>query len=65
MSNKTIWLIAAIVGLIIALVFALADVFGIGQPPFGLRQIIGTIVGVVILVVGIILFLRAGKQSAT
>lgn len=61
MSSKTMGLIVAAVGLVGVLVFALADVLGIGSHPgiFGIRQIIGTAVGVVLLVAGAVVYLRA------
>ena len=60
MSSKTIGIVALIAGIVIALVFALADLLGIGSHPdvFGQRQIIGIVIGGVVFIVGIVLFLR-------
>lgn len=60
MSTKTIGAIVAVVGLVVLLVSLLADVIGVGTGPgmFGPRQIAGTVVGVVVLIVGIALALR-------
>ena len=52
-GRKIAGLVIFIVGIIVIIVFALADVFGIGnQMSFGTRQIVGTIAGVVIAAVG-------------
>jgi hypothetical protein len=61
MSSKTIGLIVAIVGLLAVLLFALADVIGVGSQPgvFGTRQLIGVIVGAVVLIVGVVIFLTS------
>ena len=65
MSSKTVGIIVAVVGLVVVLAFVLADVIGIGQHPdiFGTRQLIGTVVGIVIVVVGAIMYLRASRSS--
>ena len=65
MSLKTVGIIVAVVGLLVGLAFVLADVIGIGQHPggFGIRQLIGTVVGVVIVVVGVVIYLRANRSS--
>jgi hypothetical protein len=62
MSTKTIGAIVAIVGLLVLLVSALADVLGVGSAigagTFGPRQMAGTAVGAVVLIVGVVLFMR-------
>ena len=61
MSTKTIGLILIVLGVIIAVISATADVIGLGnqvQMGFGWRQQLGTAVGVVVAVVGIWLALR-------
>ena len=64
MSTRKKGLVRIIVGLLLALYFALADVIGMGRNPdmFGFFQIVGTAVGVVILVAGVVTVLRAGEQ---
>ena len=51
----------AVAGLLIALVSLLADVIGIGSVPssFGYKQMIGTIAGSMLLVLGVALYLYA------
>jgi hypothetical protein len=60
MSSKTIGAIVAIVGLLVLLISVLADVIGVGTVigTFGPRQIAGTVVGAVVLIVGVVLFMR-------
>lgn len=59
MSSKTVTLIVTIVGLLVALFFALADVIGVGNPArFGSSQIGGTVVGAVVFIVGLVIYLR-------
>ena len=63
MSRKYIGMILAIVGVLVGLVFALADVIGIGTTPgvFGYGQIGGVVLGVVLLVVGLVLYFRKNQ----
>jgi hypothetical protein len=57
MQKKRLSLILMVVGIIILLFSLLADVLGIGgYPGFGYKQIIGTIVGAVISIIGFILY---------
>lgn len=51
--------ILLLLGLVITLVSALADVIGLGASPeaFGYRQLIGTAVGLLLLVIGVTLLL--------
>jgi hypothetical protein len=65
MSNKTLGTILLIVGIVVALVFALADVIGIGSYPsgFGLVQIVGLIVGLVLAVVGLYMLMAGGASQ--
>ncbi|HEB30507.1 MAG TPA: hypothetical protein ENI15_06485 [Spirochaetes bacterium] len=51
-GRKTAGIVIFIVGIIVIIVFALADIIGIGGGSFGPRQIGGTIAGVVIAAVG-------------
>lgn len=66
MSTKTTGITIAVVGLLIGLLFALADVIGVGTDPgaFGWAQIVGLIVGVVMLAAGIFFFVRSGGSTA-
>ncbi|MGH7599207.1 MAG: hypothetical protein ACREOI_22855 [bacterium] len=59
MSSKTLALIMTIVGLLIAVFFAFADMTGVGNPArFGSRQIGGTVVGALVFIVGLVIYLR-------
>ncbi|UCC72900.1 MAG: hypothetical protein JSV86_21565 [Gemmatimonadota bacterium] len=65
MSRRTVGLTVAVVGLIVGLLFALADLIGLGGTPgFGRNQLIGVIVGAVILIIGIILYTRSAPAPA-
>ena len=60
MSRRTVGLTLAVVGLIVGLLFALADAIGLGgSPGFGRSQIMGVIVGVVILIIGVLIVARS------
>jgi hypothetical protein len=58
-------LILAVIGIIVVIVVLLADTLNIGLQPgqFGIQQIIGLVVGVVLLIVGVVLFRRAGQGA--
>ena len=55
-GNKTIGIILLGVGLVILLRFLVADIIGLGRSlGFGYKQIVGTIVGVIMTVAGLVL----------
>ena len=59
MSSKTLGLVLAIVGIIVTLISAFADGLGIGdQIRFGSQQIAGTVLGVLIFIVGVVIYYR-------
>ena len=61
-GKKTAGIVLLVVGIVILVLALAADPIGIGgNPEFGRKQIIGTIVGAIVIVVGLILTLR--KQS--
>jgi hypothetical protein len=66
MSLRTIAIVLVVVGVVIGVGSLLADTLGIGGSPdtFGTRQIIGLVGGVVVLVVGVVLYLRAGQSTS-
>jgi peptidoglycan/LPS O-acetylase OafA/YrhL len=65
MSRRAVGLTVAVVGLIVGLLFALADVIGLGgSPGFGTRQLIGALVGAVILIVGIVIYARSAAAAS-
>lgn len=56
-TGKIIGIVLIVLGVLALVVFLLADILGYGRPGFGIRQIIGTIVGGVATIVGLILLL--------
>jgi len=58
MNKKTLGIIAAVLGIIVLLVSLLANQLGFGSPGFGVKQIIGTVLGAVVAVLGIVLAAR-------
>lgn len=59
MSTKMISLIVALVGLLVAILSALLDVIGIGNPArFGYYQISGVVIGGLVFIVAITFYLR-------
>jgi hypothetical protein len=66
MSSRNIGLILMVIGIIIVIVDLLADSLGFGGAPdqFGIQQIVGVVVGVVLVIVGFVLFRRAGVPAA-
>jgi hypothetical protein len=62
MSQRTVGISVAVVGLIVGLLFVLADVIGLGGTPgFGRNQLIGLIAGAVVLVIGVFLYATSGR----
>lgn len=63
---RTLGLIITIIGIVGVLIFTLADVLGFGADPdrFGNRQIIGTVVFVVVFLIGLILYQRKRPTQA-
>jgi hypothetical protein len=61
-KSKIFGVLFLVVGLIVLVMFAAADILQIGENPytFGPIQIGGSIVGVVLIVIGLILLLRKG-----
>jgi len=61
-GKKIAGIILFVVGLIVLILSLAADFIAIGligaSPGFGLRQIVGTIVGVVIAAVGLVLMIK-------
>ena len=56
-TGKIIGIVLIVLGVLALAVFLLADIIGYGRPGFGIRQIIGTVVGGISLIVGLILLL--------
>ncbi len=58
-NKKTIGIALLIVGVVVLIVSLAADVFGIGGATgFGYKQIIGALVGVIVAVIGFVLYSR-------
>jgi len=62
MSNKSIGLLVALLGLLLGAASALADVLGFGKEGFGSNQTMGTAGGVLLLLIGLGL---AAKSRST
>jgi hypothetical protein len=62
---RVVGAVVFVVGVLILLVSALADVLGLGASAavFGYRQIVGSLVGAVIVVAGAALYWRAGGRA--
>jgi hypothetical protein len=60
MEKKTIGIVLLVIGVVILILSLAADPLGIGggNVVFGPRQIAGTVVGVIVLVVGLLLRLK-------
>jgi len=59
MSRKTNSALVFVIGIVVLVLFAMADLIGIGEnPDFGPVQIAGTIVGAVLAVVGLIMLYK-------
>ena len=63
MSKKTAGIVALITGIVILGLSLLADRLGIGTAGFGTQQITGTMVGAIVIALG--LFLTSKKPSPT
>ena len=63
MSKKTIGFLLIILGVVVLVVSLAADVIGIGgMPGFGWKQILGTVVGVIVALGGVWLALNKPTQ---
>lgn len=59
MDNKQLGIVLLVIGVIILLLSLLANFIGVGSAPgFGYKQITGTVVGVIVAIVGYVLFSR-------
>ena len=59
MNNKQLGMVLLVIGVIVLLLSLLANVISTGAAPgFGYKQIIGTVVGVVLAIAGYVLFSR-------
>ena len=67
MSPRTIAIILIAAGVVVALASLLADTLGLGSSAgiFGTRQLIGIIAGIVIAGIGVVLYLRAGRNTVS
>jgi len=65
MSNKTSGVVLIVIGVIVLLVFLLADVLGLGadRTTIGWIQLLGAAIGLVVAVVGIFLATRKEKPT--
>jgi hypothetical protein len=58
-GDKILGIVALVIGIDLLAGSLLADVIGIGNPSFGIQQVVGTIIGVIVTVAGIFLLRRA------
>ncbi len=65
MSNKSSGIVLIVVGVIVLLVFLLADVLGLGSDPttIGWIQLLGAAIGLVLAIVGIVLATKKEKPK--
>jgi len=65
--RKTAGILLLVVGIGILILFAAADIFGIGEDPaaFGPWQISGTIAGAIVAVIGLVLLVRKSQNVVT
>jgi hypothetical protein len=63
--NKSLAVGLLVVGVVILLGSAMADIIGLGAQPlvFGYKQIAGSAVGAALAVIGAVLYWRAGKGA--
>ena len=65
-TRKMVGTLLLVIGIVVLIVFAIADVVGIGEnPEFGPWQITGTIVGAVVAIIGIGLLCKKRQDVAT
>ena len=65
MSKKTAGIVALIAGIVILGLFLLTDRLGLGMAGFGPVQIAGTIVGAIVIALGLFLTLKKQPPRAT
>ncbi len=65
MSRKSVAIVLLVVGIVVLLVSASADIVGLGSDPnvFGYRQLAGSVAGAILALVGALLYWRAGRQA--
>jgi hypothetical protein len=64
MSLKTVGLVVAILGGLFALFSATGHMIGVLNPGFGPNQLLGTIAGVVVLIVGVVLYIVGSRRES-
>lgn len=65
-ASKLVGALCFVVGLILLILFAAADIFGIGENPymFGTWQIGGSIIGAAGIAIGLVLLLKKSPRAA-
>jgi hypothetical protein len=59
-------IVLLVVGIIVIVLSVLLDVIGLGHTPgFGWNQLVGTLGGVLVVIVGVVLIVRSRKPQST
>jgi uncharacterized membrane protein YccC len=63
--NKSVAVALIVVGVVVLLGSAMADIIGLGAQPltFGYKQIAGSAIGAVLALIGAVLYWRSGKGA--
>jgi hypothetical protein len=58
-GNKTVGIMLLVVGVVILVLSLVADIIGLGSAPgFGPNQILGTVVGAIVTIAGLVLTIK-------
>jgi hypothetical protein len=64
-ARKTIGILLLVLGILLLLLFAIADILGIGvNPDFGVWQITGTLVGAIVAIIGLVMLFKKKQLAA-
>jgi hypothetical protein len=64
-KNKSLATAVLVIGLLVLLASALADIVGVGATPlvFGYKQLAGSAAGAILVIIGALLYWRASRGS--
>lgn len=64
MNSKVVGIVLLVLGVVVAVLAAAADKIGIGNPSeFGVRQMVGLVVGAIVTLAGIVFLVRKPAPS--